>query len=153
MAFSPVLSTVAETIQVAIAPVFLLAGLGAILNVMVGRLARIVDRSRQLEVLHVSTTGVERQRHIQELRLIDGRIRTINTAVYLNVMAAIAICLVVAMLFVAELGNFQIGQVIAVAFIISMLLLTGGLICFLIEIHMSVRAIRVRSDLLELPLP
>ncbi|MCC2978381.1 DUF2721 domain-containing protein [Sphingomonas sp. PL-96] len=153
MAFSPVLSTVAETIQVAIAPVFLLAGLGAILNVMVGRLARIVDRSRQLEVLHVSTTGLERQRHIQELRLIDGRIRTINTAVYLNVMAAIAICLVVAMLFVAELGNFQIGQVIAVAFIISMLLLTGGLICFLIEIHMSVRAIRVRSDLLELPLP
>jgi hypothetical protein len=153
VAFSPVLSTVAETIQVAIAPVFLLAGLGAILNVMVGRLARIVDRSRQLEVLHVSTTGVERQRHIQELRLIDGRIRTINTAVYLNVMAAIAICLVVAMLFVAELGNFQIGQVIAVAFIISMLLLTGGLICFLIEIHMSVRAIRVRSDLLELPLP
>jgi hypothetical protein len=153
VAFSPVLSTVAETIQVAIAPVFLLAGLGAILNVMVGRLARIVDRSRQLEVLHVSTTGLERQRHIQELRLIDGRIRTINTAVYLNVMAAIAICLVVAMLFVAELGNFQIGQVIAVAFIISMLLLTGGLICFLIEIHMSVRAIRVRSDLLELPLP
>lgn len=153
MAFSPVLSTVAETIQVAIAPVFLLAGLGAILNVMVGRLARIVDRSRQLTTLQLRGDDPERIQHVQELRLIDGRIRMINNAVYLIVMAAIAICLVVAMLFVAELGNFQIGQVIAVAFIVSMLLLTGGLICFLIEIHMSVRAIRVRSDLLELPLP
>ncbi|MBM7405757.1 MULTISPECIES: DUF2721 domain-containing protein [Sphingomonas] len=153
MAFSPVLSTVAETIQVAIAPVFLLAGLGAILNVMVGRLARIVDRSRQLTTLQLRGDDPERIQHVQELRLIDGRIRMINNAVYLVVMAAIAICLVVAMLFVAELGNFQIGQVIAVAFIVSMLLLTGGLICFLIEIHMSVRAIRVRSDLLELPLP
>ncbi|MCG7347933.1 DUF2721 domain-containing protein [Sphingomonas sp. ACRSK] len=153
MAFSPVLSTVAETIQVAIAPVFLLAGLGAILNVMVGRLARIVDRSRQLTALQLRGDDPERVQHVAELRLIDGRIRMINNAVYLVVMAAIAICLVVAMLFVAELGNFQIGQVIAVAFIVSMLLLTGGLICFLIEIHMSVRAIRVRSDLLELPLP
>ncbi|MFV0625126.1 DUF2721 domain-containing protein [Sphingomonas sp. ac-8] len=153
MAFSPVLSTVAETIQVAIAPVFLLAGLGAILNVMVGRLARIVDRSRQLEALHLRAIGPERERHIHELRLIDGRIRTINNAVYLVVMAAIAICLVVAMLFVAELANLQIGQVIAVAFIVSMLLLTGGLICFLIEIHMSVRAIRVRSDLIHPTLP
>lgn len=153
MAFSPVLSTVAETIQVAIAPVFLLAGLGAILNVMVGRLARIVDRSRQLTALQLRGDDPERIQHVAELRLIDGRIRMINNAVYLVVMAAIAICLVVAMLFVAELGNFQIGQVIAVAFIVSMLLLTGGLICFLIEIHMSVRAIRVRSDLLELPLP
>ena len=153
MAFSPVLSTVAETIQVAIAPVFLLAGLGAILNVMVGRLARIVDRSRQLTALQLRGDDPERVQHVAELRLIDGRIRMINNAVYLVVMAAIAICLVVAMLFVAELGNFQIGQVIAVAFIVSMLLLTGGLICFLIEIHMSVRAIRVRSDLVELPLP
>lgn len=153
MAFSPILSTVAETIQVAIAPVFLLAGLGAILNVMVGRLARIVDRSRQLTAMQLQGDDPERVQHLAELRLIDGRIRMINNAVYLVVMAAIAICLVVAMLFVAELGNVQMGQVIAVAFIVSMLLLTGGLICFLIEIHMSVRAIRVRSDLLELPLP
>ena len=42
----PYLSTVSATIQAAIAPVFLLAGVGAFLNVMVGRLARIVARAR-----------------------------------------------------------------------------------------------------------
>jgi hypothetical protein len=45
----PYLSTVSATIQAAIAPVFLLAGIGAFLNVMVGRLARIVDRARDIE--------------------------------------------------------------------------------------------------------
>ena len=55
----PYLSTVADTIQSAIAPVFLLAGIGAILNVMVGRLARIVDRARTLEEIHPRSTGPE----------------------------------------------------------------------------------------------
>src|SRR5688572_9203537 len=59
----PYLSTVADTIQSAIAPVFLLAGIGAILNVMVGRLARIVDRARDLELLHPRSTGTEHDRH------------------------------------------------------------------------------------------
>jgi len=45
----PAISSIAQTIQLAIAPVFLLAGIGSILNVLAGRLARVVDRSRVLE--------------------------------------------------------------------------------------------------------
>ena len=45
---TPELTILAQIIQLAIAPVFLLAGLGSFLNVCVGRLARIVDRTRQL---------------------------------------------------------------------------------------------------------
>ena len=41
--------TVGVIIQHAVAPVFLIAGLGAILNVLTSRLARVVDRERQLE--------------------------------------------------------------------------------------------------------
>lgn len=145
----PVLSTVAETIQVAIAPVFLLAGIGAILNVMVGRLARIVDRARNLEQLHPRTTGPEHDRHVWELRLIDRRISVINMAIFLVVAAAIAICFVVALLFVAELTHLNIGVVVAIAFIVSMLLLTSGLLYFLVEVRMSLKAIHVRAELLE----
>ena len=39
-------TTVAQIIQLAVAPVFLLAGIGAFLNVCAGRLSRIVDRAR-----------------------------------------------------------------------------------------------------------
>jgi hypothetical protein len=43
---TPGLAQLAQIIQLAVAPVFLLAGLGAFLNVCAGRLARIVDRMR-----------------------------------------------------------------------------------------------------------
>ncbi|MEI9851244.1 MAG: DUF2721 domain-containing protein [Sphingomonas sp.] len=144
------LSAVAATIQTAIAPVFLLAGIGGILNVMVGRLARIVDRARGLEQLHPRSIGPEHDRHVWELRLIDRRITVINSAIFLCVSSALAICLVVALMFVSQLTDLHIGAIVAVAFIVSMLLLMAGLICFLFEVRMSLRAIHVREELLEL---
>lgn len=145
----PYLSTVADTIQSAIAPVFLLAGLGAILNVMVGRLARIVDRARSLEQLHTRSTGPEHDRHVWELRLIDRRISVINTAIFLCVSSALAICVVVALMFVSRLMAFHVGAIIAISFVISMVLLMAGLIYFLIEVRLSLGAIHVREELLE----
>lgn len=147
---SPYLSTVAATIQTAIAPVFLLAGLGAILNVMVGRLARIVDRARKLEQLHPGSTGPEHDRHVWELRLIDRRISVINTAIFLCVSSALATCLVVALLFVSRLFSLHVGGIIAAAFVVSMVLLMACLIYFLFEVRMSLGAIHVREELLEL---
>ncbi len=41
--------TVAHAIQLAVAPVFLLSGIGAILVVMTNRFGRIIDRARVLE--------------------------------------------------------------------------------------------------------
>ncbi|MFS2111277.1 DUF2721 domain-containing protein [Sphingomonas sp. Sphisp140] len=146
----PYLSTVSETIQAAIAPVFLLAGIGAFLNVMVGRLARIVDRARNIEQLHPRSTGPEHDRHVWELRIIDRRIAVINNAIFLCTASGLAICLVVAMMFVSRLANWHIGIWVAISFIISMLLLMAGLIYFLVEVRMSLEAIHVREELLEL---
>jgi hypothetical protein len=146
----PYLSTVSATIQAAIAPVFLLAGIGAFLNVMVGRLARIVDRARDIEQLHPRSTGPEHDRHVWELRIIDRRISVINNAIFLCTASALAICIVVALLFVSRLGNLHVGLWVAIAFIISMLLLMAGLIYFLVEVRMSLKAIHVREELLEL---
>ncbi|GAA0737587.1 DUF2721 domain-containing protein [Sphingomonas japonica] len=147
--FAPVLSTVAETIQISIAPVFLLAGIGGILNVMTGRLARVIDRARSIEALHPRSTGPEHDRHVWELRRIDKRITIINAAITLVTASAVAICVVVALLFIAELSALQIGTVVAVAFILSMLLLTSGLACFLIEVRLSLKASHIRAELLE----
>jgi Protein of unknown function (DUF2721) len=146
----PHLSTVSATIQAAIAPVFLLAGIGAFLNVMVGRLARIVDRARQIEQLHPRSTGPEHDRHVSELRLIDRRISVINNAIFLCVTSALAICVVVALLFVSRLADLHVGALVAIAFILSMGLLMAGLVYFLVEVRMSRSAVNVRKELLEL---
>ena len=145
----PYLSTVSATIQAAIAPVFLLAGIGAILNVMVGRLARIVDRARVIEQLHPRSTGPEHDRHVSELRLIDRRISVINNAIFLCVASALSICVVVAGMFLARLANWHAGAWVALFFVLSMGLLMAGLVYFLVEVRMSLAAIHVREELLE----
>ncbi|MBY0284001.1 MAG: DUF2721 domain-containing protein [Sphingomonas sp.] len=149
MSLSPAVTTIAQTIQLSVSPVFLLAGLGAMLNVIAGRLGRVVDRARALEALHPRSTGPEHDRHVWELRLLDRRMAVINAALFLCVASAILICCVVALLFVAELINLHIGTVLAVMFIVAMLLLIAGLVMFMIEVRMSLRATHVRVELLE----
>ena len=149
MSLSPAVTTIAQTIQLSVSPVFLLAGLGAMLNVIAGRLGRVVDRARALEALHPRSTGPEHDRHVWELRLLDRRMAVINAALFLCVASAILICCVVALLFVAELINLHIGTVLGVMFIVAMLLLIAGLVMFMIEVRLSLRATHVRVELLE----
>lgn len=142
-------SSIAQTIQFAVAPVFLLAGIGAFLNVMAGRLARVVDRARLLERLHSGSTGLEHDRHVWELRVLDRRIAIISSAIFLIVMSAIAVSLLVALLFVAELVHLEIASTVALVFVLAMGLLILSLGLFLIEIRMALTTVRIREELLE----
>lgn len=145
----PAVTTIAQTIQLSLSPIFMLAGIGALLNVMVGRLARVVDRARAIEELHPLSTGPSHDRHVWELRLLDRRMSIINSALALAVSSAVMTCLVVALLFVAELVKLHIGTVVAVSFILAMALLIAALIGFLFEVRISISAIHVRQELLE----
>ena len=149
MPYSPEIATIAQTIQLSVSPVFMLAGIGALLNVLTGRLARVVDRARALEALHPRSHGPEHDRHVWELRLLDRRMAIINRALFLAVSSAVMTCLVVAMLFVAVLAMLHIGQYVAVAFILAMLLLIASLVAFMVEVRISIRAIAVRDELLR----
>jgi len=140
---------VAQVIQSAVAPVFLLAGIGGFLNVCVGRLARIVDRSRSLEPRLLGSQGREHDRIIEELYLLDRRIRVVNAAVLLSVGAAVLICLVVILLFAGRLVGLHFGTPIALLFIAAMFSTGAGFAVFLYETRLGTRAVRVRNDLLE----
>jgi len=145
----PEVTTIAQTIQLSLSPVFLLAGIGALLNVLAARLSRVIDRARVLEGLHPGSTGPEHMRHVEELRMLDWRIKIVNAALLLAVGSAVMTCAVVALLFVAELATLHIGQYVAVAFILAMLLLIAALFAFMFEVRVSLRAIRIRRELLE----
>ena len=145
----PAVSTIAQTIQLSLSPVFMLAGIGALLNVLAGRLSRVIDRARALELLHPRSSGPEHERHVAELRLLDRRMTIINAALFLAVTSAIMTCLVVALLFVAELAKLHFGTIVALAFILAMLLLIAALVSFMVEVRVSLRAIHIRPELLE----
>ncbi len=48
------------------------------------------------------------------------------------------------MLFVADLANFPVARPIAWLFVIAMLLLISGLVLFLWEVRLAMKALRVR---------
>ena len=148
-AFATTNGEVAQVIQSAVAPVFLLAGIGAFLNVCVGRLARIVDRSRSLEPRLLASRGDEHDRMIAEFHILDRRIRIVNAAVFLSVSAAVLICLVVILLFAGQLASLHFGTPIALLFIAAMIATGLGFAIFLYETRLGTRALRIRTHILE----
>ena len=149
MSTAPDVADIARTIQLVVAPVFLLAGIGSFLNVIAGRLNRVVDRGRLLERLHPESTGPEHDRHVWELRLLDRRIALASNAIFLCVASGLVICFVVTLLFVAELTAWNLGNTVALLFALAMALLAIGLVLFLIETRVAVSGIQIREDLLE----
>jgi hypothetical protein len=140
---------IADIIQSALAPVFLLAGIGAFLNVCAGRLSRIVDRARQIEPLLLASRGAEHDRYLNEIRILDRRMALVGRAIWLTVMGAVLICLVVVLLFAGTLVSGHFGTAIALLFIACMILLGSGFAVFLVETQIGSRAVRVRNAVLE----
>jgi hypothetical protein len=148
---SPDLSvnTVAEIVRLALAPVFLLSGIGAFLNVLASRLSRIVDRSRDIEPRLLASRGAEHDRWIGDLKVLDRRMSLISWATALSVTSAILTCLVVVLLFGANLVRTRLGTEIAWLFIASMVSIGAAFGVFLFETTLAGRAVRVRSELLQ----
>ena len=137
-------TTIAHQIQLAVAPVFLLAGIGSILNVLAGRLARVVERARQLERDFLAFDDETREAARAELQILDLRMTVVNFAISACTAAALFVCVLVAMLFVADLADVAFGRPIAWLFVFAMLLLILGLVLFLWEVRLAMRALRVR---------
>ncbi len=127
------IATVAHVIQMAVAPVFLLTGIGAILSVLSGRLGRVIDRHRVLAAMK----GVERAAHAVEVSNLLSRSKWIHWSITLCTVCALLVCIVIAALFIGfELGKDP-SAIIAVFFSVAMLTLIAGLLCFLREIAIA----------------
>jgi hypothetical protein len=134
-------TTVAHVIQLAVAPVFLLTGIGAILNVITNRLARIVDRSRVLS----GASDQLKSGHREEMALLTRRTRWVHWAVSLCTMSALLICIVIAALFLGSVTGFEPSDTVSLLFISAMFALITGLLCFLREIFLATGNLGLRK--------
>lgn len=138
------LGDVSHIIQLAIAPVFLLSGIGPQLIVLTNRLARIIDRSRDVE--HLLRDGGAPDRHdlIPELQILYRRAHLINYAITLSTACALLICLVVAALFIGDAAGLELDRLIAGLFVVAMLSLIGSYSFLLREIMIATRSLSMR---------
>ena len=143
------LTTVGDSVRLAVAPVFLLTGIGAFLNVCASRLSRIVDRSREIEPKLLAARGAEHARLLAEMRGIDRRMSLVSTAITLSVMSAVLTSLVVALLFAASMIEPRVGAAIAILFIAATLSIAASFTFFLVETRLGARSVRVPKALLH----
>ncbi len=137
------LSATAHAVQLAVAPVFLLSGVGAMLAVLSSRLGRVIDRGRFLETIHAGTQPPRRAELEMDLRTLSERALLINRSITLVTVCGLLVCAVIAVLFVGEIFALDLGLPISFLFVVAMLALIGGLITFLREVHIATRTVRI----------
>jgi CBS domain containing-hemolysin-like protein len=132
---------VAHAIQLAVAPVFLLSGVGVVLGVLIARLARIVDRARAAEdrVRHDAAQDTPEAR--AQLRVLARRARLINIAITLITITALLVSLVVALLFASTFLPINLAAYVAVLFVASMSTIGVGLLSFRREVRISIASL------------
>jgi CBS domain containing-hemolysin-like protein len=133
---------VAHVIQSALAPVFLISGVGVMLGVLTNRLARIVDRARLWEA------EAEKQAHRaadfdQRLKVLARRARYISSAITMCAVSALLTALVVVGLFANAFLAVNLAGVIALLFVAAMMALTVAFLVFLIEVRIATASIRI----------
>ncbi|MEI6544624.1 MAG: DUF2721 domain-containing protein [Methylococcales bacterium] len=132
---------VTHVIQQALTPVFLLGAVGAFLNVLTGRLARIVDRFRFLS----ETAENDPKEYCDELVTLPVRVRLIHWAISLCTLCALFVCTSIVILFVGAELELSLSRVTSILFIAAMVALTSGLLCFLREVTLATDTIKIRN--------
>jgi hypothetical protein len=137
------INDVAHAIQLAIAPVFLLTAVGGFLGVMANRLGRLIDRARLLEG-KLESAGPEAVPLLKEnLKVLSRRAGYINIAITACVITALLVCAVIAILFFGTYTNIDTRTAVSLIFIIAMLSLMIGLLCFLQEVFLATLNLRI----------
>ncbi len=136
---------ISHAIQLAIAPVFLLTGIAALLGVMATRLARIIDRARYWEQTWEKLDDRARAAARSELANLERRRHLASWAINFCTSAALLVCIVIAALFVEAFFSADLKWLAGVLFIGVMIALIGGLGCFLREVYVATHTVRVMS--------
>ena len=136
---------IGRAIQLALAPVFLLTGIAGLLNVMTGRLARIVDRGRKLTE-NRTAADADADRSLRDaLMNLESRRHFASAAITACTLSALLVCVTIAALFLEVLLGLHLKGVAGVLFTSATLALVVGLSYFLREVHVANQTVRIPS--------
>lgn len=135
---------VAELIQLAVAPIFLLTAVATTLTVFIARLARIVDRGRALE--RAAASGASQR---EELLVLERRAHLIYRALQFGVCAAICVSLLMTLAFAGEVFHVNAGRAVSGLFMGALFAYTAALVCLLREVFLALGSFRLNIQVAE----
>lgn len=135
---------ITRAIQLAVAPVFLLTAIGTLINALMGRLGRAVDRRRKLEELLSAFEGETRSSMERELEVLARRIKLVLWAMAFAVFSALLVCVLIGTAFLGAFVSLDLSRPVAALFVMAIVALTACLLAFLREVYLAGLADRAR---------
>lgn len=147
--FSPVSNVenqVLSVIQIAITPVILISGIGALMLTLTNRLGRIVDRTRALAGQMRGAKADERAHLESQLAIMWRRAQLQRWAVTLAATSMLISCVLVLVIFVDALLGRKFGVELVIVFVASVVCVIAALGAFLRDIIVSLQALGLEVD-------
>jgi hypothetical protein len=130
-------------IQTSVGPVILISGVGLLLLSMTNRFGRVVDRSRLLARELPGAVAADREHLAAQLAVLYRRTKIIRLAIILATASALLAGLLIMALFLAALLHVEAALLVTLCFILCMAALIASLVVFLVDLHVSLTALRV----------
>jgi len=130
-------------LQACVTPVALISGVGILVLTLTNRLGRIIDRVRTLRS-ELDHENVKRENVKKiEIGILYKRAKRIRTSIALITLSIICSSLIIPVLAISILGNFDVQIFGYVFFSISILSFITSAIFFLSDVMLSLKAIKL----------
>jgi hypothetical protein len=137
------LHEIVPVLQMATGPVILISGIGLLLLTMTNRLGRTIDRARSLGREPVEADGQRSPHTLTQISIIYRRAKVLRLSIALASFSVLLVSVLIIILFVGALLDWQAGVFIVLVFIASMVSLFGSLVAFLYDINLALHALRL----------
>lgn len=140
------LDQIIPVLQLAIAPVILISGVGLVLLSMTNRYGRVIDRSRILSDKFEQAGAEKSERTRRQLQILARRAGLLRAAILLTTLSILLVALLIIILFATALSGMGGTTLIITIFCFCMLSLIGGLVLFLVDVNVSLAALSLEKE-------
>jgi hypothetical protein len=140
------ISELVPVLQTAIGPVILISGLGLLLLTMTNRLAKTIDRSRALLDRYDDLSESAKFKIDREIMVLWKRARYVRTSILLATTTCLGAATLIILLFLTSLLQINVPLIIETIFIFSMICLISALIFFLLDVNLTLSALRIELE-------
>jgi hypothetical protein len=133
-------------LQIAIAPVILISGVGLLLLTLTNRFGRATDRTRQILREMREAGATERQRLADQAKILCRRARLIQISIVMGALSALFAAVLILALFLAASLKWESSILISLFFIACLVSLLLSLVTFIMDIRLSLQALKLEID-------
>jgi len=137
------IQSLVNILQASIAPCVLVSGLGLLLLSMTNRLARSIDRCRQLNDELQLANEEEAENLQRQVAILYERCLLLRTSIGFNIASVFFASLIVLLIFSMSIFRLNLSVIVELIFAFSLLSLISSLIFLFLDIRKGLNSLRI----------